>query len=103
MEGLQYHIRRHVELGQAFARWVVADERFELAAPVPLNLVCFRLRGGDAANEELLRRLNDSGKVYLTHTRLENKHTLRLCVGQTETEERHVRRAWELIQKLTPK
>ncbi|HSR12419.1 MAG TPA: aspartate aminotransferase family protein, partial [Thermodesulfobacteriota bacterium] len=96
---LQFHIRRHVELAQKFARWIEEDHRFELAVPPPLNLVCFRHRGGDAVNEALLQRLNQSGRLYLTHTKLNGKFTLRLCVGQTHTDERHVREAWRLIQE----
>ena len=56
-------------LAREFAAWVGDDPRFELAAPVPLNLVCFRHRGGDAANQQILDRLNASGRIYLTHTR----------------------------------
>ena len=78
-----------------------ADERFELVAPVPLNLVCFRYRGSDADNQGLLDRLNASGDLYLTHTRLNDQLVLRLCIGQTYTERRHVERAWESIQKVT--
>ena len=75
---------------------MAADPRFELAAPAPLNLACFRLRqGGDAANRALLERLNASGKLYLTHTVLDGRYTLRLSIGGTLTEERHVRAAWE--------
>ena len=98
VEGLRHHIRRHVELAQEFARWVQGSARFELAAPAPLNLVCFRDRGGDARNERLLARLNASGKLYLTHTKLGGRYTLRLCIGQTHTELRHVRAAWQAIQ-----
>jgi aromatic-L-amino-acid/L-tryptophan decarboxylase len=99
IEGLQYHVRRHVELAQQFAGWVRADSRFELAAPVPLNLVCFRHKGGDDANQRLLDRLNRSGDLYLTHTKLNNRTTLRFCVGQTNTEAHHVERAWKRIQE----
>ena len=99
VEGLQYHIRRHVELAQAFASWVKKDERFELAAPVPLNLVCFRHKGGDEVNQALMDRLNRSGDLYLTHTRLNDRFTLRFCVGQTNTMQRHVERAWRRIQE----
>ena len=101
IEGLRHHIRQHVALAQAFADWVRADERFELVAPVPLNLVCFRYRGSDADNQGLLDRLNASGDLYLTHTRLNDQLVLRLCIGQTYTERRHVERAWESIQKVT--
>jgi aromatic-L-amino-acid decarboxylase len=98
VEGLRAHVRRHVALAQEFAGWVAADPRFELAAPAPLNLICFRHVGGDEANEQLLARLNRSGALYLTHTRLDGKFTLRLCVGQTYTEARHVAQAWQRIQ-----
>jgi aromatic-L-amino-acid/L-tryptophan decarboxylase len=99
VEGLQFHVRRHVELAQEFVGWVKQDSRFELAAPAPLNLICFRHRDGDAVNQELMERLNASGDLYLTHTRLDGKLTLRLCVGQTNTEARHVERAWQRIQE----
>lgn len=99
VQGLQYHIRRHIQLAQQFVEWVKESADFELAAPAPLNLVCFRYKGDDDANKTLLERLNTSGQVYLSHTVLDGRFTLRMCVGQTHTEERHVRAAWELIQK----
>ena len=101
IEGLQEHVREHIRLAQQFADWVRSDSRFELAAPVPLNLVCFRLRSGDNDNQKLLDALNQSGNLYLTHTRLDGKFTLRLCVGQTNTKSRHVEQAWQLIQQST--
>ena len=97
--GLQQHVRRHVALAQEFARWVEESQSFELAVRPPLNLVCFRHVGGDELNRVLLERLNASGKLYLTHTTLNDRFTLRLCVGQTNTEERHVKRAWETIRE----
>ena len=97
VEGLQHHIREHVRLAQQFAVWLRNDDRFEFAAPAPLNLVCFRLRSGDNASQSLMERLNASGELFLTHTKLDGKFTLRFCVGQTNTEERHVRSAWEKI------
>jgi aromatic-L-amino-acid decarboxylase len=103
IEGLQFHIREHVRLAQQFAGWVRNDDRFEIAAPSPLNLVCFRLKSGDTANQQLMDVLNRSGELYLTHTRLNEKLTLRLCVGQTNTAERHVEKAWKLIQGTTSK
>ncbi len=102
VEGLRHHIRRHIELTRQFASWVKADERFELAAPVPLNLVCFRHRGGDDVSEKLMNQLNESGKIYLTHTKLDGRFVLRMAIGQTETEEEHVERAWDLIRELAP-
>jgi aromatic-L-amino-acid decarboxylase len=100
VEGLQFHIRRHVELAQTFAQWVKESDRFVLAAPAPLNLVCFRHVGSDEINKKLIDRLNGSGDLYLTHTTLGGRYVLRFCVGQTHTEEKHVRRAWEQIQKF---
>ncbi|HEY6768924.1 MAG TPA: pyridoxal-dependent decarboxylase [Candidatus Sulfotelmatobacter sp.] len=97
IEGLQHHIRRHVELAQQFAIWVRQDERFEVAAPVPLNLVCFRHKGGDAINQQIMDNLNRSGELFLTHTRLDGKLTLRMCIGQTNTEAQHVENAWKRI------
>ena len=97
VEGLQHHIRRHVELAQQFAGWVRSDKNFELAAPAPLNLVCFRHKGGDAINQNIMDRINRSGDLFLTHTKLNGKMTLRLCVGQTNTQARHVEKAWRRI------
>jgi aromatic-L-amino-acid decarboxylase len=103
VEGLQHHIRQHIAWAQEFAGWVRRDERFELAAPVPLNLVCFRHRGGDEINQSLMDHLNRSGDLYLTHTRLDSRLTLRLCVGQTNATERHVEKAWKRIQEEAAK
>lgn len=99
IEGLQFHVRRHVELAQQFVQWVKEDNRFELAAPAPLNLVCFRHKSGNAANQQIMDRLNRSGDLYLTHTKLNGKMTLRFCVGQTNTEATHVAQAWKRIQE----
>ncbi len=99
VEGLRHHVRRHVALAQEFAGWVREDRRFELAVEPPLNLVCFRHRGGDAANQALLDELNGSGALYLTHTKLDGKLTLRMSIGQTHTERRHVEAAWDRIRR----
>ncbi|MGH9416668.1 MAG: pyridoxal-dependent decarboxylase [Terriglobales bacterium] len=99
VEGLRERVREHVRLAQAFAGWVQADARFELAVAAPLNLVCFRHRGGEAVNQAMLDELNRSGELYLTHTRLNGELTLRMSIGQAETEARHVARAWERIQQ----
>lgn len=100
VEGLRHHIRRHIALAQAFAQQVTQSPRFQLAVPPPLNLVCFRHTAGDRFNQRLLERLNRSGQMYLTHTTLDGRYTLRLCVGQTHTEARHVQAAWALIQQV---
>ena len=99
VEGLRHHVRQHVAWAQEFARWVRDSDRFELAVPPPLNLVCFRHVNGDAFNRRLLEELNRSGRLYLTHTVLRDRYTLRFCVGQTHTEARHVAQAWQRIQR----
>jgi aromatic-L-amino-acid decarboxylase len=99
IEGLQHHVRRHVGLTQEFLQWVKNDSRFEVAAPVPLNLICFRHKDGDGANQTIMDQLNKSGDLYLTHTKLKDKLTLRICIGQANTERRHVEKAWERIRE----
>jgi len=99
IEGLQRHIRAHVALAREFAGWVRADPDFELCAPAPLNLVCFRHTAGDALNQRLMDALNASGKMYLTHTRLGGTFVLRMAIGATRTEHRHVAAAWALIRE----
>ena len=98
VEGLQRHVRHTVQLAQDFAEWVEQDPRFELLLPPPLNLVCFRLRGTDEMNQALLERLNHSGKLYVTQTRLDGRYVLRFCVGVAQTEAQHVHQAWAHIQ-----
>jgi aromatic-L-amino-acid decarboxylase len=100
VEGLRTLVRRHVALAQEFVGWVEAHPRFELAAPAPLNLVCFRHVAGDAFNEQLLDHLNRSGQLYMTHTKVGDRYTLRFCVGQTYTEARHVQAAWRKIVEV---
>ena len=97
-EGLRHHIREHVELAQQLAAWVEKDAEWEVVAPHPLNLVCLRHRGGDAVTEAVMERINDSGAAFLTHTRLDDRFTLRVSVGQTGTQERHVHRLWDLLR-----
>jgi aromatic-L-amino-acid decarboxylase len=99
VRGLQERIRAHVALAQELARWIGEHPDFELAAPATLNLVCFRHRGGDERNQDIMDRVNDSGHLFLTHTKLDGKLTLRLAVGQTGTERRHVEAAWEEIRE----
>jgi aromatic-L-amino-acid decarboxylase len=98
-EGLRAVYREHVRLARLFASWVDTDPRFERVAPVPLSVVCFRLRGDDAINERLMERVNASGEVYLSHTRLDGRFVIRLAIGHYRTEQRHVERAWALLQE----
>jgi aromatic-L-amino-acid decarboxylase len=97
-EGLAARIRDHVAWAQEVAGQIAAASRFELCAPVPLSLICFRREGGDDANRELLEKINASGEVFLSHTVLDGRFVLRLAIGNHSTTRRHVQRAWELIQ-----
>ncbi len=102
-------LSEHIRLAQLFASWVDAHPDFERLAPVPLSVVCFRwnpagtaqerLSGEaiDAANERLLDRVNGSGEVFLSHTRVREGIALRLAVGHPQTAERHIKRAWDLL------
>lgn len=99
-EGLREHIRGHVALAAEFAGWVRADPRFEVVAPHPLALVCFRLVAGDEPSERLLTAVNDSGAAYLSHTRVRGAYVLRLAIGATSTERRHVEAVWDLLREL---
>ncbi len=96
-EGLRHHIRRHIELARRLADWIEAERHFEIMAPAPLNLVCFRHRGSDELNERILNETNGGGEIFLTHTRLNGRFVLRLCIGQARTDAEHVERAWNLI------
>ncbi len=100
LEALRTFIRQHLALAEEFAQWVAADQRFELVVPRSLNLICFRRRGTDEANQSLLKRLNDSGRLFMSHTVIRGRYTLRFCIGQTYTTREHVEAAWELIRSL---
>ena len=99
IEGLQHHIRKHVKMAQQFACWVNDSSDFELIVEPPLNLVCFRNKTDDDFNLRLMNTINEEGKIYFTHTKLNNKVVLRLSIGQTNTEERHVKKAWKIINE----
>jgi aromatic-L-amino-acid/L-tryptophan decarboxylase len=105
-EGLRERIAEHMRLARLFASWVDAAPRFERLAPVPFSVVCFRAKPSvassaeetDALNERLLERVNSSGEIFLSHTRLNGRFTLRLAVGNLRTTEQHVRHAWDLLE-----
>jgi aromatic-L-amino-acid decarboxylase len=106
LEGLRRRIRRHIELAHAFADWVDGEPGWERMAPVPFATVCFRLRpagmGEDAVddlNARLMDAVNRTGEVFLSHTRLAGRFAIRVAVGNLRTEERHVRRAWDLLRR----
>ena len=104
-EGLAARIREHVRLAQGFRSWVEADGDWEVAAPSPLSVVCFRARfeglgeEGDRRNERIMEAVNASGDAYVSHTRLAERTVLRLAIGNAATAERHVARAWELLRE----
>jgi aromatic-L-amino-acid decarboxylase len=98
-EGLQALIREHVRLARLFAAWVDEAPGWEVVAPVPFSVVCFRREGSDEENEALLDRVNETGEAYLSHTVLDGRYVLRLAVGHHRTTEDDVHRAWELLQE----
>lgn len=103
-EGLVDRIREHCRLANLFASWVTESSNFELLAPVPFALVCFRARPEgvedlDAFNEHLMNEINASGEAYLSHTKLNGVFTLRLSVGSIRVEERHLNKVWDLLNR----
>jgi len=109
--GIQEKIKTHMRLAQEFAENVRNDPDFELLAPVPLNTVCFRFNPPaindsetlDNLNFQLIEELNATGKIYLTHTKLNGKYTIRLVVGQTTVGKKHVDETWRLIKDISKK
>jgi len=102
-EGLVARIQEHCRLARLFASWVDESPDWELMAPVPLGLVCFRVSQGaadlDALNESIMHGVNASGRALLSHTRLNDKLTLRLSIGNIRTTEKHVRQVWQLLNE----
>ena len=98
-EGLQLLVREHVRLAAAFADWVRAEPGWEVVAPQRFGLVCFRRDGSDDENEALLHRVNDTGEIFLSHTRLHGRYVLRLAVGNARTTEEDVRVAWDVLRR----
>lgn len=105
-DGLAARIREHCRLARVFASWIDESSDWELLAPVPLGLVCFRARpegfdaaGLDALNEAIMHGVNATGRALLSHTRLNDKLTLRLSIGNIRTTEKHVRQVWELLNE----
>jgi aromatic-L-amino-acid decarboxylase len=97
-QGIICLVRESLRLARLLESWVEADAAFELSAPVPLALVCFRHRSSNAFNEKLLSAINRSGKAYLSHTVLNGQYVLRLGVGNFQTTEADVLETWKLIQ-----
>jgi aromatic-L-amino-acid decarboxylase len=108
LEGLRRRIRRHLELAETFAGWVDEAPDWERLAPVPFSTVCIRhvpkrLAGDETAldvhNAALMEAVNRTGDVFLSHTKLRGRFTIRLAIGNLHTEERHVARAWDLLRE----
>jgi aromatic-L-amino-acid decarboxylase len=98
--GLQEHVRSGVRLAALFEQWVVSEPGWEVVAPRHFSVVCFRLgSGGDAANRALLERVNASGEIFISHAVLDGRYTLRLAVGQMQTTEEDVARAWDVLRR----
>jgi aromatic-L-amino-acid/L-tryptophan decarboxylase len=97
--GLEQRIREHVRLAELFEGWVRAEPRWEVTAPRHFSLVCFRRDGSDEDNERLLERVNESGEVFLSHTRFDDRYQLRLAVGNFRTTEDDVRLAWDVLRR----
>jgi len=98
-EGLQALIREHVRLAELFEGWVRDEPGWELCAPRPFSVVCFRLDASDDVNEALVQRVNASGEVWLSHTKLNGRYVLRLAVGNARTTEDDVRAAWDALRR----
>ena len=103
--GLAARVRHHCELAREFASWVDAEPDWEVMAPVPFSLVCFRYAPPampeterDAHNARILAAVNSSGRAYLSHTRLGGAYTIRLAIGNIRTERRHAEKAWHLLR-----
>jgi aromatic-L-amino-acid decarboxylase len=111
VRGLQARLRRHLSWAQEFACWVDEHPYFETLAPVPLNTVCFRFNPGSKQgavlgeeqladlNQQLMVEVNESGRIFLTHTKLSERFCLRMSIGQTQTERRHIVEAWQAIRQ----
>jgi aromatic-L-amino-acid decarboxylase len=104
-EGLAERVRYHVQLAQAFAGWVRAEPDWEVVAPHPMSLVCFRHAPPgtteaerETVNARILDAVNAGGEAYLSHTKLDGRYVLRLAIGNIRTERRHVERAWALLR-----
>ena len=115
-DGIRDRLAEHMRLARRFAAWIDESPDFERLAPVPLSVVCFRAKppretgggagGGagagdrsDALNERLLEAVNATGEVFLSHTRIGGRYAIRVAIGHVRTEERHVRRAWDLLNE----
>ncbi|MDH5474288.1 MAG: pyridoxal-dependent decarboxylase [Cyclobacteriaceae bacterium] len=107
VEGVKQRVQEHIEMAQALGKKMDAHTDFEQLSPLNFNMICFRYHPKgyndeeklNSLNEILINTLNDSGKVYMTHTKIRGKYTIRMVIGQTYVQQRHVDMAWNLIQE----
>lgn len=107
VDGLSERIKFHIQLAKEFAEWIDDEKHFELMAPAPFSTVCFRYNPGNKTegelnklNEKLLEDINTSGKIFLSHTRLDGKFVIRITIGSIRHERRHIEEAWKLIKSM---
>jgi aromatic-L-amino-acid/L-tryptophan decarboxylase len=96
--GLQARIREAIRLAGLFEQWVRETPGWELCAPRPFSVVCFRREGSDEDNAALLERVNSGGEIFISHTRLLGRYVLRMAIGHERTTEADVRRAWDVLR-----
>jgi aromatic-L-amino-acid decarboxylase len=101
LAGLRAHVRNHIALADHFASLVEASSDFEVVTDHPFGLVCFRHRGGDEVNQRIMDTVNRSGEIYVTHTRVDDRLTLRLAIGSPRTESDDIEEAWRVIKAAT--
>jgi len=106
VEGLAARIKQHIELAKEFGNWIEKEKDFELMAPVPFSTVCFRVNPGNRTedqlnqlNEKLLDKINSSGKLFISHTKLNSKYVIRITIGSIRHERIHISEAWEFIKE----
>ena len=106
--GLQERVRQHITWASEFAAWIDSSIEFERMAPTPFSTICFRAipeqvrnEALDNFNEQLLEAVNETGEVFLSHTRLHDRFTLRLAIGNLKTRQEHLKRARELLLNKT--
>ncbi|MCC6368082.1 MAG: amino acid decarboxylase [Bryobacterales bacterium] len=101
-ESIAALIRNHIRMTQDLARLIEADARFELCAPVPMSLICFRLRGPDEATRTLLEKLNQTHSAFFSHTALHDRFVMRWAIGNIHTTWEDIVKTWNLVQSLAP-
>jgi aromatic-L-amino-acid/L-tryptophan decarboxylase len=99
-EGLQARIREAIRIAELFEGWVADEPGWEVCAPRPFSVVCFRKEGSDEENEAILQRVNASGEIFISHTKLDGRYVLRLAIGNERTTEQDVRHAWDVLRDL---